>query len=52
VSTHSLSSFFQVNELEKSMSFVERAAKKLLPILAEVKARMIKEKLSGDRDLS
>lgn len=43
-SVHSLSSFCMVNELEKSMSYVERAAKKLLPILQEVKKRMIKEK--------
>lgn len=45
---HSLSSFCTVNELEKSISYVERTAKKLLPILAEVKRRMIPDKKSGD----
>ena len=43
-SQHSLSSFCTVNELEKSMSYVERTAKKLLPILYEVKKRMIPDK--------
>ena len=43
-STHSLSSFCTVNELEKSISYVERSAKKLLPILVEVKKRMIPDK--------
>jgi len=43
-SVHSLSSFCTVNELEKSMSYVEKTAKKLLPILAEVKKRMIPDK--------
>jgi hypothetical protein len=33
-----------VNELEKSMSYIERTAKKLLPILDEVKKRMIPDK--------
>jgi len=33
-----------VNELEKSMSYIERTAKKLLPILVEVKKRMIPDK--------
>lgn len=46
---HSLSSFCTVNELEKSMSYVERTAKKLLPILQEVKKRMIPDKKKGDR---
>lgn len=41
---HSLSSFCTVNELEKSISYVERTAKKLLPILIEVKKRMIPDK--------
>jgi hypothetical protein len=41
---HSLSSFCTVNELEKSISYVERTAKKLLPILTEVKKRMIPDK--------
>lgn len=43
-SVHSLSSFCTVNELEKSMSYVEKTAKKLLPILVEVKKRMIPDK--------
>jgi hypothetical protein len=43
-SLHSLSSFCTVNELEKSMTYVERTAKKLLPILEEVKKRMIPDK--------
>tara|TARA_B110000285_G_C15123043_1_gene618428 strand:+ start:1129 stop:1485 length:357 start_codon:yes stop_codon:yes gene_type:complete len=44
MSMHSLSSFCTVNELEKSISYVERTAKKLLPILTEVKKRMIPDK--------
>ena len=47
-SIHSLSSFCTVNELEKSMSYVERTAKKLLPILQEVKKRMIPDKKKSD----
>ena len=43
-SMHSLSSFCTVNELEKSISYVEKTAKKLLPILIEVKKRMIPDK--------
>jgi hypothetical protein len=39
-----LSNFCSVNELEKSMSYIERTAKKLLPILIEVKKRMIPDK--------
>jgi hypothetical protein len=39
-----LSSFCAINELEKSISYVEKTAKKLLPILIEVKKRMIPEK--------
>ena len=39
-----MSSFCTVNELEKSMSYVEKTAKKLLPILTEVKKRMIPDK--------
>jgi hypothetical protein len=49
VSSHSLSSFCTVNELEKSMSIVERTAKKLLPILTEVKRRMIPDKRRSDQ---
>ena len=44
---HSLSSFCTVNELEKSISYVEKTAKKLLPILIEVKKRMIPDKKGG-----
>mgnify|MGYP001219880448 CR=1 FL=1 len=43
-SLHSLSSFCTVNELEKSISYIERTAKKLLQILTEVKKRMIPDK--------
>ena len=53
MSQHSLSSFCSVNELEKSMSYVERTAKKLLPILEEVKKRMIpdKKRINLDSDI-
>lgn len=44
----SLSNFCTVNELEKSMSYIERTAKKLLPILIEVKKRMIPDKKRKD----
>ena len=47
-SMQSLSNFCTVNELEKSMSYIERTAKKLLPILTEVKKRMIPDKKSKD----
>lgn len=43
-SFQSLSNFCTVNELEKSMSHIERTAKKLLPIISEVKKRMIPDK--------
>lgn len=39
-----------MNELEKSMSYVERTAKKLLPILQEVKKRMIPDKRNLNQD--
>jgi hypothetical protein len=39
-----MSNFYNANYLEESMSFIERTAKKLLPILEEVKRRMIPEK--------
>jgi hypothetical protein len=39
-----MSSFYSVNYLEESMSFVERNARKLHPILQEIKKRMIPEK--------
>jgi hypothetical protein len=50
LSLHSLSSFCTVNELEKSISYVERTAKKLLPILEEVKKRMIPDKKRINQD--
>lgn len=43
-SFQSLSNFCTVNELEKSMSHIERTAKKLLPIISEVRKRMIPDK--------
>lgn len=43
-STHSLSSFASANQLEASMSYIEKTARKLHPILQEVKKRMIPEK--------
>lgn len=49
-SLHSLSSFCTVNELEKSISYIERTAKKLLPILTEVKKRMIPDKKRKKRN--
>lgn len=48
---HSLSSFCTVNELEKSISYVEKTAKKLLPILIEVKKRMIPDKKKNDKNI-
>jgi len=50
-SMHSLSSFCTVNELEKSISYVEKTAKKLLPILIEVKKRMIPDKKKNDKSI-
>lgn len=44
MSSHSLSSFASVNQLEASMSYIERTARKLFPILCELKKRMIPEK--------
>ena len=44
-----LSTFYTANYLEESMSYIERTAKKLLPILDEVKKRMIPEKKLVDR---
>jgi hypothetical protein len=44
ISNTSLSNFCTVNELEKSMSYIEKTAKKLLPILTELKKRMIPDK--------
>jgi hypothetical protein len=42
-----MSSFYSVNYLEESMSFVEKNARKLHPILQEIKKRMIPEKKKG-----
>jgi hypothetical protein len=39
-----MSSFYSLNYLEESMSFVERTARKLLPILQELKKKMLPEK--------
>ena len=50
-SMHSFSSFCTVNELEKSISYVEKTAKKLLPILIEVKKRMIPDKKKIDKNV-
>lgn len=41
---HNLSSFYSLNYLEESMSFIERTARKLIPILKELKKKMIPEK--------
>lgn len=42
-----MSSFYSVNYLEESMSFVERNARKLHPIVEEIIRRMIPEKQQG-----
>jgi hypothetical protein len=39
-----MSSFYQLNFLEESMSYIERTARKLMPILNEIKKRMVPEK--------
>lgn len=39
-----LSSFYSLNYLEESMSFLERTARKLHPILVELRKKMIPEK--------
>jgi hypothetical protein len=41
---HNFSSFYSVNYLDETVSYLERTAKKLIPILKEVKKRMIQEK--------
>lgn len=46
----SMSQFYTANYLEESMSYLERTAKKLLPILEEVKKRMIREKRRFNRN--
>lgn len=43
--SHNMSSFYSLNYLEESMSFVERTARKLLPILVELKKKMLPEKV-------
>ena len=40
--------FYNLNHLDESMSYLEKTAKKLLPILNEVKKKMLKEKSKGD----
>ena len=42
--SHNMSSFYSLNYLEESMSFLERTARKLLPILKELKKKMLPEK--------
>jgi len=44
VSSHNLSSFYSANQLESSMSYIEKTARKLFPILTELKKRMVPEK--------
>ena len=43
-SSHNLSSFYSANQLECSMSYIEKTARKLFPILNELKKRMVPEK--------
>lgn len=43
-SSHNLSSFYSANQLDASMSYIEKTARKLFPILSELKKRMIPEK--------
>lgn len=47
-----MSSFYSLNYLEESMSYIERTARKLLPILEEIKKRMIPEKSLGKERVS
>jgi hypothetical protein len=42
--SHNMSSFYSLNFLEESMSYLERTARKLMPILNEIKKRMVPEK--------
>jgi hypothetical protein len=44
-----LSSFYSLNYLEESMSFLERTARKLYPILAELRKKMVPEKNLKDK---
>jgi hypothetical protein len=39
-----LSSFYSANQLDSSMSYIEKTARKLYPILLELKKRMVPEK--------
>jgi hypothetical protein len=48
-SMSNLSSFYSMNYLEESMSYMERTARKLIPILIEIKKRMIPEKQVNER---
>ena len=43
-SSHNLSSFYSANQLGESMSYIEKTARKLFPILNELKKRMVPEK--------
>lgn len=38
---HNFSSFYSVNYLDETVSYLEKTARKLVPILKEVKKRMI-----------
>jgi hypothetical protein len=48
-SSHNLSQFYSLNFLEESMSYIERTARKLMPILNEIKNRMVQEKNLKDK---
>ena len=50
MSSHSLSSFASANQLEASMSYIEKTAKKIYPIFNELKKRMIPEKKQTNED--
>jgi hypothetical protein len=49
-SSHNLSQFYSLNFLEESMSYIERTARKLMPILNEIKNRMVPEKSLKDKN--
>jgi hypothetical protein len=46
--SNNLSSFYTLNYLEESMSYLEKTAKKLLPIMTHLKRRMVPEKTVKD----
>lgn len=46
--SNNLSSFYSLNYLEESMSYIEKTAKKIAPILVQLKKRMIPEKNMKD----